>query len=66
MMRNQCGCELGENCTKTTVCANEMVVEDLQAEIERLTAALLEIVDGDSLNAKWYANKALGKYDEKS
>ena len=37
-MRNQCGCERGENCTKTTVCANEIVVEDLQAEIERLTA----------------------------
>ena len=36
----QCGCERGENCTKTTVCANEIVVEDLQAEIERLTVEM--------------------------
>jgi len=27
---NQCGCELGGNCTKTTVCALESATQDLQ------------------------------------
>ena len=43
-MNNICGCEVGEKCTKTTVCAIEMAVEDALWEantrIEELEAKL--------------------------
>lgn len=30
-MRPQCGCELGGDCTKTTLCAVNQVADDLEA-----------------------------------
>ena len=33
-----CNCYYGEDCTKTTVCANESIVEDLEGRIAELEA----------------------------
>jgi hypothetical protein len=38
--RFQCGCELGDDCTKTTMCHVQTAIEDEQEEIERLTAEI--------------------------
>ena len=38
-----CDCYYGEDCTKTTVCANESIVQDLEAKIERLKARVAEL-----------------------
>ena len=35
-MNNPCSCYYGEDCTKTTVCANESIVEDLEERIAEL------------------------------
>ena len=35
-MNKPCNCYYGEDCTKTTVCANEGIVEDLEEMIENL------------------------------
>lgn len=42
---NICGCELGGDCTKTTVCAIESALEDQADEIERLREALRDAQD---------------------
>ena len=44
-----CDCYYGEDCTKTTVCANEFIVQDLEAEIERLL--MLGKIQANRLNA---------------
>ena len=46
-MNRPCGCYYGEDCTKTTVCANEAVVEDLKEEVELLRDALRQISYGE-------------------
>ena len=47
MNNYKCGCERGDNCTKTTMCAIQLALEDQGEEIERLTAEL-EADDKDS------------------
>lgn len=42
-MNRECGCEHGENCTKTTVCAIESACEDLKLEVENLQDTLNQI-----------------------
>ena len=42
---SQCGCETGGDCTKTTMCALEIVTEDLENRIEALTEALQALLD---------------------
>ena len=49
-MTAPCNCYYGEDCTRTTVCANESVVQDLEeriadqlCEIERLQARVDEL-----------------------
>ena len=43
-----CNCYYGEDCTKTTVCANEAIVEDLE---EKIKLAFLAGFDAGSLDA---------------
>ena len=43
MQNEQCGCERGGDCTKTTVCAIASVTEDLDDQVEALQADLLTL-----------------------
>ena len=43
MKNDFCGCEVGENCTKTTMCAVQSAVEDKDARIEELEAQLADL-----------------------
>ena len=44
-MNNPCNCYYGEDCTKTTVCANESIVEDLEERILRLEEVIATHAD---------------------
>ena len=48
-MTAPCNCYYGEDCTRTTVCANESVVQDLEERIAELEAliAILSSEHGD-------------------
>ena len=52
-MNNPCNCYYGEDCTKTTVCANEGIVEDLEEKIERQAKRIAEL-EGDLDSAEEY------------
>ena len=39
----QCDCEIGGDCTKTTMCAIQSAVEDRDEEIERLTTEVRDL-----------------------
>ena len=39
-MTSPCNCYYGEDCTKTTVCANESIVQDLHSRIAELDAKI--------------------------
>ena len=50
-MTAPCNCYYGEDCTRTTVCANESVVQDLEERIAELEADLVKYNTGAWSNA---------------
>ena len=40
---NRCGCEVGDDCTKTTMCHVQLALEDQAEEVERLQSIIDEL-----------------------
>ncbi len=53
----RCGCEDGDNCTKTTVCAVENAVEDADTQSEDLKTAIRDAID--ILDNELFATRAI-------
>lgn len=49
-MTHLCGCEIGGDCTKTTMCYVQIVEQDLNDEIEILEEKLKEYTDAEPLH----------------
>ena len=46
----RCGCEDGDNCTKTTVCAIESAVDDATAELMLVVEAAIAFVEAENMD----------------